>query len=75
MALADPQRCGHLGENGAEQRHDNPNPGNLHFYHTMYQSLMFAMKLGLLANNISLMWEPSSWQRYDGANGWQISDG
>lgn len=28
----------------------------LRFYHAMYQALMFAMNLGLLANNIGLMW-------------------
>jgi hydrogenase-4 component F len=31
-------------------------PGYLRFYHAMYQTLMFAMNLGLLANNIGLMW-------------------
>jgi hydrogenase-4 component F len=31
-------------------------PVYLRFYHAMYQSLMFAMNLGLLANNIGLMW-------------------
>ena len=31
-------------------------PRNLRFYHAMYQTLMFAMNLGLLANNIGLMW-------------------
>jgi len=31
-------------------------PRYLRFYHTMYQTLMFAMNLGLLANNIGLMW-------------------
>jgi hydrogenase-4 component F len=31
-------------------------PTYLRFYHAMYQSLMFAMNLGLLANNIGLMW-------------------
>src|SRR5690606_12610825 len=31
-------------------------PGNLRFYHAMYQALMFSMNLGLLANNIGLMW-------------------
>src|SRR6185295_5678611 len=31
-------------------------PRNLRFYHAMYQILMFAMNLGLLANNIGLMW-------------------
>ena len=31
-------------------------PAHLRFYHAMYQILMFAMNLGLLANNIGLMW-------------------
>jgi hydrogenase-4 component F len=31
-------------------------PGHLRFYHAMYQILMFAMNLGLVANNIGLMW-------------------
>jgi len=31
-------------------------PAYLRFYHAMYQALMFAMNLGLLANNIGLMW-------------------
>ena len=31
-------------------------PRHLRFYHAMYQTLMFAMNLGLLANNIGLMW-------------------
>jgi hydrogenase-4 component F len=31
-------------------------PLNLRFYHAMYQILMFAMNLGLIANNIGLMW-------------------
>ena len=31
-------------------------PSHLRFYHAMYQALMFAMNLGLLANNIGLMW-------------------
>ncbi|WP_368904785.1 hydrogenase 4 subunit F [Taklimakanibacter lacteus] len=31
-------------------------PTYLRFYHAMYQCLMFAMNLGLLANNIGLMW-------------------
>ncbi len=30
--------------------------GNLRFYHAMYQTLMFAMNLALLASNIGLMW-------------------
>jgi hydrogenase-4 component F len=31
-------------------------PLRLRFYHAMYQVLMFAMNLGLAANNIGLMW-------------------
>jgi hydrogenase-4 component F len=31
-------------------------PGNLRFYHALYQVLMLAMNLALLANNIGLMW-------------------
>jgi hydrogenase-4 component F len=31
-------------------------PANLRFYHAMYQVLMFAMNLALVANNIGLMW-------------------
>ena len=31
-------------------------PINLRFYHAMYQVLMFAMNLALVANNIGLMW-------------------
>ncbi|MGH6814449.1 MAG: hydrogenase 4 subunit F [Hyphomicrobiaceae bacterium] len=31
-------------------------PVYLRFYHAMYQALMFAMNLGLVANNIGLMW-------------------
>jgi hydrogenase-4 component F len=31
-------------------------PVNLRFYHAMYQVLMFAMNLALVANNIGLMW-------------------
>ncbi len=31
-------------------------PSYLRFYHAMYQVLMFAMNLALLANNIGLMW-------------------
>ena len=31
-------------------------PASLRFYHAMYQTLMFAMNLALLANNIGLMW-------------------
>ncbi|WP_432431435.1 hydrogenase 4 subunit F [Rhodomicrobium vannielii] len=31
-------------------------PANLRFYHAMYQTLMFAMNLALLTNNIGVMW-------------------
>jgi len=31
-------------------------PGYIRFYHAMYQMLMFAMNLALVANNIGLMW-------------------
>ena len=31
-------------------------PRYLRFYHAMYQTLMFAMNLGLVANSIGLMW-------------------
>ena len=31
-------------------------PTHVQFYHAMYQSMMFAMNLALLANNIGLMW-------------------
>src|SRR3989440_1527516 len=31
-------------------------PANLRFYHAMYQTLMFAMNLALVSNNIGLMW-------------------
>ena len=31
-------------------------PAYLRFYHAMYQVLMFAMNLALVANNIGLMW-------------------
>ena len=31
-------------------------PAYLRFYHAMYQTLMFAMNLALVANNIGLMW-------------------
>ena len=31
-------------------------PVNLRFYHAMYQVLMFAMNLALVANNVGLMW-------------------
>lgn len=32
------------------------NPTTLRFYHAMYQALLFAMNLALVANNIGLMW-------------------
>ncbi|MGB8279195.1 MAG: hydrogenase 4 subunit F, partial [Methylovirgula sp.] len=41
---------GHEIENGKLK------PAYVRFYHAMYQALMFAMNLGLLANNIGLMW-------------------
>jgi len=41
---------GHEIENGKLKPH------YVRFYHAMYQALMFAMNLGLLANNIGLMW-------------------
>src|SRR5256712_9075097 len=31
-------------------------PRYVRFYHAMYQTLMFAMNLGLIANNIGMMW-------------------
>jgi hydrogenase-4 component F len=31
-------------------------PSHLRFYHAMYQALLFAMNLALVANNIGLMW-------------------
>jgi hydrogenase-4 component F len=31
-------------------------PAHLRFYHAMYQALMFAMNLALLANNVGVMW-------------------
>ncbi|MGA9600959.1 MAG: hydrogenase 4 subunit F, partial [Methylocystis sp.] len=31
-------------------------PAYVRFYHAIYQALMFAMNLALLANNIGLMW-------------------
>jgi hydrogenase-4 component F len=38
-------------------------PTFLRFYHSMYQLLMFAMNLALLANNIGVMWVASSSRR------------
>ena len=32
------------------------NSNNIRFYHAMYQAMMFAMNLALLATNIGLMW-------------------
>src|SRR6478752_6540551 len=40
----------------ARDRNRPANAAHLRFYHAMYQALMFAMNLGLLANNIGLMW-------------------
>jgi hydrogenase-4 component F len=31
-------------------------PGDLRFYHALYQLLMFAMNLALVSNNVGLMW-------------------
>lgn len=36
---------------------------HLRFYHAMYQVLLFAMNLALLANNIGLMWVAIEWRR------------
>ena len=41
---------------GHEMETGKLTPVYLRFYHAMYQCLMFAMNLGLLANNIGLMW-------------------
>jgi len=41
---------------GHEHRTGRLTPKTGRFYHAMYQSLMFAMNLALLANNIGLMW-------------------
>ena len=38
-------------------------PTFLRFYHAMYQVLMFAMNLALVANNIGLMWVAMRWRR------------
>ncbi|MFZ0207346.1 MAG: hydrogenase 4 subunit F, partial [Roseiarcus sp.] len=35
---------------------DRLTPLHLRFYHAMYQILLFAMNLALVANNIGLMW-------------------
>jgi hydrogenase-4 component F len=39
-----------------ELRSGRLTPAYLRFYHAMYQALMFAMNLALVANNIGLMW-------------------
>jgi hydrogenase-4 component F len=41
---------------GHEIEIDRLTPAYLRFYHAMYQILMFAMNLALVANNIGLMW-------------------
>ncbi|HWE72332.1 MAG TPA: hydrogenase 4 subunit F [Stellaceae bacterium] len=41
---------------GHELETERLTPTYLRFYHAMYQILMFAMNLALLANNIGLMW-------------------
>jgi hydrogenase-4 component F len=41
---------------GHELKTGRLTPTNLRFYHAMYQTLMFAMNLALVANNIGLMW-------------------
>jgi hydrogenase-4 component F len=41
---------------GHELKTGRLTPVNLRFYHAMYQLLMFAMNLALIANNIGLMW-------------------
>ena len=41
---------------GHELENGRLTPANLRFYHAMYQTLMFAMNLALIANNIGLMW-------------------
>ena len=37
-------------------------PPYLRFYHAMYQMIMFAINLALIANNIGLMWVAISWR-------------
>jgi hydrogenase-4 component F len=39
-----------------ELEHGRLTPTHVRFYHAMYQILMFAMNLALVANNIGLMW-------------------
>src|ERR1043165_5521715 len=41
---------------GHELENGRLTPANLRFYHAMYQTLMFALNLALIANNIGLMW-------------------
>src|SRR5205807_4223948 len=41
---------------GHELETERLTPMYLRFYHAMYQTLMFAMNLALLANNLGLMW-------------------
>jgi len=41
---------------GHELQQGRLTPIYLRFYHAMYQTLMFAMNLALLANNVGLMW-------------------
>jgi len=41
---------------GHEIAIDRLTPTSVRFYHAMYQMLMFAMNLALVANNIGLMW-------------------
>jgi hydrogenase-4 component F len=41
---------------GHELRSGQHTPGFLHFYHALYQVMMFGMNLALVANNIGLMW-------------------
>ena len=48
-------------------------PTYLRFYHAMYQILMFAMNLALLANNIGLMWVASNCDADHRADGRHLS--
>jgi hydrogenase-4 component F len=41
---------------GHELENGRLTPAFVRFYHAMYQVLMFAMNLALIANNIGLMW-------------------
>ncbi len=41
---------------GHELETERLTPSSVRFYHAMYQVLMFAMNLALVANNIGLMW-------------------